>query len=176
MWPLPKHTRITTMNLTASKASSLEKLDYFLSENINRYENNRNFDFGPQNQKIVSCLSPYITHRVLSEYDIIKEVISTNTSKNSAKFVQEILWRIYWRGWLETHSEVWTDFVKETFGNQNLPGQRSYLRQLCAHVTEACNLMPSQQNQPTSHPASQRSNQSTSSSCQKLSMSRRSFP
>ena len=102
------------MNLTASKASSLEKLNYFLSENLNRYENSRNFDFGPQNQKIVSCLSPYITHRVLLEYDIIKEVISTNTPKNSEKFVQEILWRIYWRGWLETHSEVWTDFVDET--------------------------------------------------------------
>ncbi|PQM62352.1 MAG: DNA photolyase [Rhodobacteraceae bacterium] len=102
------------MNFTASKSSSLEKLDYFLSKNITKYENGRNFDFGPQNQRIVSCLSPYITHRVLSEYDIIKKVISMNTSKNSEKFVQEIFWRIYWRGWLETHSEVWTDFVKET--------------------------------------------------------------
>ena len=102
------------MNFKASKSSSLEKLDYFLSKNITKYENGRNFDFGPQNQRIVSCLSPYITHRVLSEYDIIKKVISMNTSKNSEKFVQEIFWRIYWRGWLETHSEVWTDFVKET--------------------------------------------------------------
>jgi deoxyribodipyrimidine photolyase len=102
------------MDLTASKSASIEKLNYFLSKNITNYENNRNFDFGPENHKVVSCLSPYITHRILLEYDIIKKVLSANTRKNSEKFVQEILWRIYWRGWLETHPEVWTDFVKET--------------------------------------------------------------
>ena len=73
------------MDLTASKSASIEKLNYFLSNNITNYENNRNFDFGPQNQKIVSCLSPYITHRILLEYDVIKKVLSTNTWKNSEK-------------------------------------------------------------------------------------------
>ena len=29
------------------------------------------------------------------------------------KFIQEIFWRIYWKGWLELRPKVWTDFVDD---------------------------------------------------------------
>ena len=29
------------------------------------------------------------------------------------KFVQELLWRSYWKAWLETHPEVWTDYKRQ---------------------------------------------------------------
>ena len=101
------------MTFEPSRSSSLEKLDHFLSNKLSEYAKMRNFDFGPQNQKKVSCLSPYISHRVLVEYELLKRIISKTTTPKSEKFVQEVLWRIYWRGWLETHSEVWTDFVED---------------------------------------------------------------
>ena len=28
-----------------------------------------------------------------------------------AKFVDEVLWRTYWKGWLEQHPETWTRFA-----------------------------------------------------------------
>ena len=29
------------------------------------------------------------------------------------KYIQEIYWRIYWKGWLELRPEVWSDFVED---------------------------------------------------------------
>ena len=33
-------------------------------------------------------------------------------SKNE-KFIQEVLWRTYWKGWLELRPNVWTDYLIE---------------------------------------------------------------
>ena len=41
----------------------------FAKYKINDYAKLRNFDFGPNNESSVSKLSPFITHRILSEYD-----------------------------------------------------------------------------------------------------------
>ena len=29
------------------------------------------------------------------------------------KFIQEVLWRVYWKGWLELRPNVWTDYLVE---------------------------------------------------------------
>jgi hypothetical protein len=36
------------------------------------------------------------------------------------KFIQEILWRVYWKGWLELRPNVWSDYLKEL---ENLRGK-----------------------------------------------------
>jgi len=46
----------------------------FAKYKINDYSKLRNFDFGPNNQGSVSKLSPFITHRILSEYDLIYDI------------------------------------------------------------------------------------------------------
>ena len=38
----------------------------FAKYKINDYAKLRNFDFGPNNESLVSKLSPFITHRILS--------------------------------------------------------------------------------------------------------------
>jgi len=32
--------------------------------------------------------------------------------ENIQKFIEEIFWRTYWRGWLETHPWVYDDYKK----------------------------------------------------------------
>ena len=59
------------MNFTTSRKEALDVLEYYIEKNISLYTAKRNFDFGPQNRKNISCLSPYITHRLISEYEAV---------------------------------------------------------------------------------------------------------
>ena len=43
---------------------------------------------------------------------IDKSLKKYSFSKNE-KFIQEVLWRTYWKGWLELRPKVWTDFLSE---------------------------------------------------------------
>ena len=70
----------------------------FAKYKINDYSKLRNFDFGPNNEVSVSKLSTFITHIILSEYDLIHDIKSKYKIKNSTKFVEEIFWRVYWKG------------------------------------------------------------------------------
>ena len=90
-----------------------EKWDYFLKNKIKNYEKLRNFDYGPTNESSVSKLSPYISHRVLLEYELLKEVKKKYQSQEINKFVEEIYWRIYWKGWMENRPKVWCNFISE---------------------------------------------------------------
>ena len=91
---------------------ALEKARIFLSSSILEYAKKRNFDHGPSAHQNVSGLSKYISHRVLSEYELIRQVLSLHKYQTVEKFIQEILWRIYWKGWLEMRPSVWTEFVQ----------------------------------------------------------------
>ncbi len=90
-----------------------EKWEYFLENKIKNYEKLRNFDYGPTNESSVSKLSPYISHRVLLEYELLKEVKKKYQSQKINKFIEEIYWRIYWKGWMENRPKVWCNFILE---------------------------------------------------------------
>ena len=99
------------MRLFKTKEESFDLLDNFIAKNIQNYSSKRNFDFGPKDRSNVSQMSPYISHRILTEYDVIKRVLQKKTYKNVEKFIQEVFWRLYWRGWLESRPRVWDDFL-----------------------------------------------------------------
>jgi deoxyribodipyrimidine photo-lyase len=101
------------MNFVASRASAIEKLNLFIDQNLFEYSKLRNFDFGPNNRSNISCLSPYVTHGVISELEIIKKSLSKFSFSKNEKFIQEVLWRIYWKGWLELRPSVWTDYLND---------------------------------------------------------------
>ena len=42
----------------------------------------------------------------------IRESLKKHSYLTSEKFIQEILWRIYWRGWLELRPQVWKNYLK----------------------------------------------------------------
>ena len=114
------------MNFEASRAKALDKLNYFIENNLSEYSKLRNFDFGPENRSNISCLSPYITHGVINENEVIKKSLSKFSFSKNEKFIQEILWRTYWKGWLELRPNVWSDYlielnkIRESFkNNQN---------------------------------------------------------
>ena len=99
------------MNFEASRAKAIDKLNNFIEKNLSDYSRLRNFDFGPDKRDNVSCLSPYVTHGVLHEIEIIKKSLAKFSFSKNEKFIQEVLWRTYWKGWLELRPNVWTDYL-----------------------------------------------------------------
>ena len=115
------------MNFEPSRAKALDRLESFVENNLAEYSKLRNFDFGPEKRSNISCLSPYITHGIVNEQEIIKKSLGKFSFSKNEKFIQEVLWRTYWKGWLELRPNVWTDYLVElTKIKENLKNNQNY--------------------------------------------------
>ena len=83
-------------------------LDDFINNNLDSYHQLRNYDYGRNNRKNVSQISKYTSHRILYEYEIIENLKKFDKKK---KFTDEILWRIYWKGYLENYKSIWFEYI-----------------------------------------------------------------
>ena len=104
------------MIFKTTREEALQDLENYINKEIVNYSTQRNFDFGPGKRKNVSCLSPYISHRLITEYEVVKKVLSKFPYQKVEKYIQEIFWRVYWKGWLELRPQVWTDFTEDLKG------------------------------------------------------------
>ena len=123
------------MNFVTTRKEALDVMERYIENNISDYTAKRNFDFGPQNRKNISCLSPYITHRLISEYEVAKKTLSKYPYQKVEKFIQEIFWRVYWKGWLELRPKVWTDFVEDT---KNIENTKEYEKAINGETNIDC--------------------------------------
>ncbi len=80
----------------------------FLPQAGSNYARGRNFVPG-----VVSGLSPYVRHRLITETEIVGAVLQQHSLKEAEKFIQEICWRTYWKGWLEMRPKVWSEYLQE---------------------------------------------------------------
>ena len=101
------------MNFKPSREFAIEQLDNFIEKNLIEYSKLRNFDFGPDRRSNVSCISPYVNHGVVNESEIINKSLKKFSFIKNEKFIQEVLWRVYWKGWMELRPKVWTDFLND---------------------------------------------------------------
>ena len=104
------------MRFEISRDGALKQLDAFINSELANYSFKRNFDLGPKDKSNVSCLSPYISHRLITEYEVAKTVLAKFPLQKVEKYIQEIFWRVYWKGWLELRPQVWTDFLEDLKG------------------------------------------------------------
>ncbi len=101
------------------KSKIIENFSNFSEKELSNYSKKRNFDFGPPHTN-VSKLSPYLRTRFISEEEVLKIAFNKNNIKNIEKFIEEIFWRTYWRGWLESHPWVYDEYL-DTSKHQPLP-------------------------------------------------------
>jgi len=92
---------------TPSRKAALETLERFV-ERVPQYAQRRNFVTPTLSE--VSCLSPYIRLRLISEEEVLAAVLSQHRFGAAEKFIQEVCWRSYWRNWLELNSAVWCGY------------------------------------------------------------------
>lgn len=120
---LPSHhsqpgTEAITMNATdqpewrPTREAALQRLQAFVPAAGRRYANNRNYDYGAGNHQHVSRLSPWLRHRRISEAEVLLQVLQNHSASAAEKFIQEVFWRNYWKGWLEMHPAVWHQYTR----------------------------------------------------------------
>ena len=98
---------LDSLEFTPTRSEGLRRLENFLPTAGKLYADQRNHDFGPQDRSNVSTLSPYIRHRLITEREVLSAVLARHPYAVCDKFVQEVYWRTYWKGWLETRPGVW---------------------------------------------------------------------
>ena len=94
----------------ASRRAAFGALQQFLPRAGAEYAAQRNFDYGPARRSNVSGLSPYIRHRLIHEGEVLDATLQCYPETTASKFIDEIFWRAYFKGWLEQHPTVWTDY------------------------------------------------------------------
>lgn len=97
----------------ATRAEALRRLDAFLPRAGRAYAEGRNADGGPEAERSVSALSPYLRYRLLTEREVIAGALDRHGPRDADKFVSEVLWRTYFKGWLELRPVAWTRFLAE---------------------------------------------------------------
>jgi deoxyribodipyrimidine photo-lyase len=100
-------------NFVPTRAAGLQRLADFVPRAGRQYAAGRNADPGPGNRQDVSLLSPWLRHRLITEHEVVAAVLARHSITAAEKFVQEVLWRTYWKGWLEQRPEAWHRFVAE---------------------------------------------------------------
>jgi deoxyribodipyrimidine photo-lyase len=96
-----------------TRAAALDRLAAFVPRAGRDYASGRNYDLGPGQPQNVSILSAYVRHRLLTEREIAATVLARHRFAAAEKYIQEVLWRTYWKGWLEMRPAVWQRFLAE---------------------------------------------------------------
>ena len=107
-----------------TRAAALEAVERFLPR-VPAYPAERGFDRG--DHSTVSRLSVWLRHRVIHDTEVIDRVLARWPLTSAEKFLQEVVWRSYWRGWLAHHPAVWTNFRRAVEAQRGieLPGLRA---------------------------------------------------
>jgi deoxyribodipyrimidine photo-lyase len=92
----------------ATRQAALLSLENFLSL-VPQYPARRSFVSA--DNRNVSRLSPYLRHRVITEQEVVQRVLQVHSFQAAEKFIQEVVWRTYWKGWLERYPQVWMSCV-----------------------------------------------------------------
>ncbi len=90
-----------------TRAAALDRLAAFTPGMGRAYAAGRNHDHGPANRGNVSGLSPHVRHRLVTEAELVAAALARHAPSACEKFVQEVFWRSYWKGWLEQRPSVW---------------------------------------------------------------------
>lgn len=90
-----------------TRTAGLDRLGEFLPRAGSDYASLRNLDL--PGHPHVSVLSPWLRHRMVTEVEVIDAVNSAHPN-GAGKFLSEVWWRTYWKGWLELRPEIWTSY------------------------------------------------------------------
>jgi deoxyribodipyrimidine photo-lyase len=105
-----------------TRDAAQRQLTTFVPSAGRAYADRRNYDYGPSQRSNVSVLSPYIRHRLITESEVVQCVLQAHSPAAAEKFIQEVCWRTYWKGWLEQRPDVWSHYLAD------VAAERAHLR------------------------------------------------
>lgn len=112
-----------------SAAAARARLAAFAPQAGSTYAQKRNFDLGAGAHVHVSTLSPYLRMKLLDEADVSRAVLAQMGASEAEKFLMEVWWRTYWKGWMEQRPAVWTAYRDDLTRLHNEVQTQSGLRQ-----------------------------------------------
>ncbi len=92
-----------------TRAAGLSRLADFTPLMGRAYAQGRNTDHGPDRPQAVSMLSPWLRLRLISEQEVARAAWD-NHGELAMPFIQEIVWRSYFKGYLQQRPGIWTAF------------------------------------------------------------------
>jgi len=101
------------MDFSPSREAGLATLGEFIPRAGKAYSSGRNTDYGPDKRDNVSCLSPYTRLRLVEESEIVAKVLQRYSPSTAEKYIQEVFWRTYFKGWLEHRPDVWSTYLDD---------------------------------------------------------------
>ena len=100
-------------DLASSRVAALKRLTQFQADAAHYYRAHRNEDFGPVQRRNVSLLSAAIRRRLVSEHEVLECALDRHSPLASEKFIQEVFWRGYFKGWLQQRPQIWYDYLAD---------------------------------------------------------------
>ena len=100
------------LDLTATREHGLIWLQAFAPAMGRRYASGRNYDHGPGKHAAVSVLSPWIRRRLVTETEVFAAALAAHGPEPAGKFIEEFVWRGYFKGWMERRPQVWDSYRK----------------------------------------------------------------
>ena len=95
-----------------NRAAGLAHLHSYLPQAGQSYAKLRNFDKGQDKHHAVSRLSGHIRRRLVAEEEVLRVVAQHHGPHRAEKFILEVFWRNYFKGWLANRPTIWDDFLR----------------------------------------------------------------
>ncbi|MEQ6204330.1 FAD-binding domain-containing protein [Sulfitobacter sp. HNIBRBA2951] len=108
--PISPQMKVNDTPFPASLAAARARLADFDPDAGAAYAQKRNFDLGAGAHAHVSVLSPYLRMKALDEGEVSRAVLARHSAREAEKFLMEVWWRPYWKGWMEQRPAVWTSY------------------------------------------------------------------
>jgi deoxyribodipyrimidine photo-lyase len=125
-----------TRQFTPTRAAALERLNAFIPHMGRAYAEGRNTDPGPDGEPLVSMLSPYVRHRLLLEEELVGAALRAHGLEAARSFIDEVMWRTYWKGWLEQRPAIWHRYRAGVRRDQDRLATEGGLRRVFQDATE----------------------------------------
>jgi deoxyribodipyrimidine photolyase-like uncharacterized protein len=116
------------MTWNPRREAGLAQLAAFVADGAAQYAARRNSDPGPQGRHGVSRLSPWLRRRQILETEVCTAVLAQHRYGAVDKYLQEVCWRTYWKGWLQQRPSVWQDYLDELAQTHAQVEQQTALR------------------------------------------------
>ncbi|MCW6512066.1 FAD-binding domain-containing protein [Lichenifustis flavocetrariae] len=119
-------TSFTTM----TREAALERLAAVIPHVGRAYASGRNTDVGPDREPTTTALSPFLRRRLLLEEEVVSAALDEHGPEAAGKFIEEVFWRSYFKGHLETRPAIWTRYAALVAEGKDRIASQSGLRRV----------------------------------------------